>query len=319
MKKPEFTSGFATNLERYLDFKESIGVQRTARLGYLRDFDRYCTEHSSEAFDRPTVEGWVASRVSAHPDAKRNWMSYIRDFGRWLRINADGNAYVLSEQWKAPTIRPQPYLLTREEIARFFQEAAKAEAPFPWNYQGLAFFALMHSCGLRTCEVRRLAPDDVNLADGYIDVHWSKGNRSRRLPLTEQVLEILAACDQALVRPFGQTRTTFFVSTTGVQVSANRVGTEFRRIWDSAGLPQPPEGKRPTPYSFRHHFAYANIERWMADGVDVNAMLPYLARYMGHASLASTYYYIHTSPDFMDGYAEARGDTRELLPKVGFE
>ncbi|XAS74187.1 hypothetical protein VUN82_10355 [Micrococcaceae bacterium Sec5.1] len=57
----------------------------------------------------------------------------------------------------------------------------------------------------------------------------------------------------------------------------------------------------------------------MAEGVDVNATLPYLARYMGHASLKSTYYYIHTSPDFMDGYAEANRDTRGILPQVGFE
>jgi integrase len=319
MKQPEFTSGFATKLERYLAFKESTGVQISSRLQYLRDFDRYCTEHASEDFDRATVEGWIASRVSAHPDAKRNWMSYIRGFGRWLRINGDENAYVLSDQWKARTVRPQPYLLTQEEITRFFQAAAKSEAAFPWNCQGLAFFALMHSCGLRTCEVRRLSVNDVNLADGWIDVRWSKGNRSRQLPLTEQIVEILAACDQALKRAFGQRRTTFFVSTTGTQVSASAVGVIFSRVWDRAGLPQPPGGKRPTPYAFRHHFAYANIERWMADGVDVNAMLPYLARYMGHASLNSTYYYIHTSPDFMDGYAEATRDARGMLPKVGFE
>src|SRR5699024_4920583 len=120
-----------------------------------------------------------------------------------------------------------------------FDAAAEGEVAFPWNWQGLAFFALMHSAGMRTCEVRRLAPDDVNFADGYIDVRWSKGNRSRQLPLTEQVLEILTACDQALNRDFGQRRTTFFVSTTGSQVSANEVGAVFSRIWTKAGLPQP--------------------------------------------------------------------------------
>lgn len=48
-------------------------------------------------------------------------------------------------------------------------------------------------------------------------------------------------------------------------------------------------------------------------------MLPYLARYMGHASVDSTYYYIHTSPDFMDAYADITGKARSLLPEVGFE
>ena len=56
----------------------------------------------------------------------------------------------------------------------------------------------------------------------------------------------------------------------------------------------------------------------MAQGRDVTAMLPYLARYMGHATVESTYYYIHTSPDFMDDYAHITDTSQSLLPEVGF-
>ena len=48
-------------------------------------------------------------------------------------------------------------------------------------------------------------------------------------------------------------------------------------------------------------------------------MLPYLARYMGHASIESSYYYIHSSPDFLDADAEITADRQSLLPEVGFE
>ena len=51
----------------------------------------------------------------------------------------------------------------------------------------------------------------------------------------------------------------------------------FNRIWDRAGLSRPTGGQQPRPYDFRHHFAYANVERWMRRGTDVTAMLPYLA------------------------------------------
>ena len=47
-------------------------------------------------------------------------------------------------------------------------------------------------------------------------------------------------------------------------------------------------------------------------------MLPYLSRYMGHASFDSTCYYIHTSPDFMAAYAQITQDSQALLPEVGF-
>ena len=45
---------------------------------------------------------------------------------------------------------------------------------------------------------------------------------------------------------------------------------------------------------------------------------PYLSRYMGHATFDSTYYYVHTSPDFMATYADITRQRQSLLPQVGF-
>lgn len=43
-------------------------------------------------------------------------------------------------------------------------------------------------------------------------------------------------------------------------------------------------------------------------------MLPYLARYMGHATVDSSYYYIHTSPAFMGSYAHIT-DKAQSVPE----
>jgi hypothetical protein len=56
----------------------------------------------------------------------------------------------------------------------------------------------------------------------------------------------------------------------------------------------------------------------MRQGKDVAAMLPYLSRYMGHATFGSTYCYIHASPDFMDACADITRDSQSLLPEAGF-
>ena len=220
-----------------------MGIHCVKRVWHLKNFDRYCTDRALEDFDRSTVEGWVTSRQSKQPNSCQSWMSYIRDFGRWERINGNENAYVLSDQWKMKRIRPQPYVLSLEEIGRFFDAAARLKTTSPWKWQAVAFFALMHSCGLRTCEVRRLQRNDVNLAECVIDVRWSKGNRSRQLPLTEQIVDILAACDQALQRPLGIERLPFFVSATGDPVTAGMIAAMFNWIWDQARLPRSRESK----------------------------------------------------------------------------
>jgi integrase len=58
----------------------------------------------------------------------------------------------------------------------------------------------------------------VDLQHGHIDIVWSKGNRSRRLPVTPQVARVLDACDQQSRARFPG-RANFFVSGTGSKVS----------------------------------------------------------------------------------------------------
>lgn len=313
-----FTSAFAPELDAYLAFKEKMGFYGSSRISYLKRFDAYSSAHGRVDFDRDTVEGWVSDQL-ARSGRYRSWMSYIRDVGRWLQVHGNRDAYVLSDRWKAQLVPAHPYLLSRHEIEVFFAAAATLRAESPWRWQAVAFFTLMHSCGLRTGEARLLTPAHVHLRDQNLDVVSSKGNRSRRLAMTGEVTEVLAGCDRVSRARFGPSRRTFFVSATGNQVTAATVGVIFRRIWDAAGLARPAGGQQPRPYDFRHHFAYANVERWARQGRDVTAMLPYLARYMGHASIESSYYYIHTSPDFLDAYADLTVESQSLLPEVGFE
>ena len=58
------------------------------------------------------------------------------------------------------------------------------------------------------------------------------------------------------------------------------------------------------------------MNRWLRDGKDVNAMLPYLMRYMGHSDVKNTLYYFHLVPDIY-GEMDARSKHSErLIPEV---
>ena len=78
-----FTSAFATELDQYLAFKANMGFTGSSRVWYLKKFDAYCAEHDRAVFDRGAVEGWVTAQLE-RSGRYRSWMSYIRDFGRWL-------------------------------------------------------------------------------------------------------------------------------------------------------------------------------------------------------------------------------------------
>jgi integrase len=49
----------------------------------------------------------------------------------------------------------------------------------------------------------------------------------------------------------------------------------------------------PRIHDFPFGFAVNALLRWYREGADVEAKLPLLATYLGHASVLSTYYYLH--------------------------
>src|SRR5256885_9516718 len=190
-----FTSVFAADLDAYLAFKQSMGFSGNSRIWYLRSFDAWCSQHGRTVFDQDTVEGWVSARLESS-GRYRSWLSSIRDFGRWLQATGASDACVLSDRWKASFVPPRPYLLSSRQIELFFAAAATLKAASPWRWQAVAFFTLMHCCGLRTGETRLLRPEHVHLRDRTLDVVSSKGNRSRRLTATAEGIQILADCDR---------------------------------------------------------------------------------------------------------------------------
>ena len=149
-----FVGPLAGELEEYIRFKASMGRHGATRVRVLRSFDRHCLEHGAARLERGVVERWIAHRIDANPGGCRSWFSYIRDFGRWMRLAHDPDAYVLSDQWKAGSPRPTPYLLTDREAALFLRAAGTLESPSPWAWQSRAFFMLMCVCSIESgpCE-----------------------------------------------------------------------------------------------------------------------------------------------------------------------
>lgn len=319
MRGHPYSSALAPDIRKFLDFKAGVGVGGASMAWRLWDLDRWLAANGSAELDRDAAEGYVRQYLERTSAGQTSWISYLREFARWLRLNGHPDAYVLPEGYRCRSERPIPYLLSQAEIDAFFAAAATYDPPSPMAWEARALFGLMHSCGLRTCEARRLRTCDVDPVGRTIDIMWSKGHRSRRLAITGEVADMLSRCDALTADAVGGDRAAFFTTGTGGRLGGAAVAQAFRRIWSRAGLPEPASGRRATPYAFRHHFAYANIERWGREGRDVMAMLPYLARYMGHSSFDSTLYYVHTSPDFMGGFSAETSSLDALLPEVGFD
>ena len=176
-----------------------------------------------------------------------------------------------------------------------------------------AMFRLLYCCGLRPKEARILPCKNVHLADKYIDILQSKGPKSRRIFISDELASYLARYNYRVSPAFPE-RTCFFPGDVDRPYSVQTLTYNFALVWKKAF----PDwvGKLPRIYDLRHHFAWATINRWAREGTDVNAMLPYLMRYMGHNCIKHTLYYFRFVPDFYPDYKRISSRLNDRLPEV---
>jgi len=171
--------------------------------------------------------------------------------------------------------RRLPRSLAREEIAGLL-------ASFH-SVRDQAIAGLMLFSGLRSCEVRALAVNDVDIALGWVRV-LGKGEKERRVPADREVCALV----QSYVlseRPDSESRVMFLVAkgpTRGQPLTAAGLRTVFRYHRARAGVPAG------NPHALRHTFGTALAEA----GVD----LPVMQALMGHDHVDSALAYIHLAP-----------------------
>ena len=247
-------------------------------------------------------------------------MSVVRQLGKYMQSLGVSDAFVLPSRLHRKIDRHVPHFFTKEELVCFFDACDHLKPHRRMSARHLVlpvFFRLLYCCGLRTCEARKLRVEEVIVRCGAIDVIESKYRSSRRLPLPEDLLELLRIYDQQ-VSQIHAGRIYFFPTSRSECYRRGSISKAFRRIWEvEAGLSDG-AGSKPRAYDFRHHFALANLNRWIASDLDVNAMLPYLSRYMGHSGIVSTDYYLHLVPEFFQTFCEKVRSTEAVLPEVDY-
>jgi len=177
-------------------------------------------------------------------------------------------------------------------------------------------FRVIHCCGLRSCEVRLLRVEDVNLDAGKLTIRASKGPKARIVMLADDVLQLCRKYHYRVSRILPDR--IFFFPTNAAESYKSLMGV-FERIWKQAGL-ETYSGSKPHVQDLRHDFALTNLNNWMKAGENFNTKLPYLSRFMGHANLESTDYYLHFVPEFFPVFKEKTRETFDaLIPEADYE
>lgn len=304
------------NAEDFITYKRALGYVYDGQARLLNNYVNYVENHPFAA-SVPTKEvtDEYISSISSSSATLYGTVSVLREFSRYLHTRGF-EAYVMPPKTLSQPVPENPYFFMPEEIKAFFCKLDEIEPHKSYKGRELVFpalFRLLYCCGLRCKEARTLECANVHTEERYIDIIQSKGPRSRRIFISSELADYLDEYDMRIRILFPDRK--YYFPHGEKCYGSSAVSKNFKRFWTRA-FPDFELKTRPRAYDFRHHFAWTNLNRWAAEGIDLNVMLPYLMRYMGHQSVRETLYYFHFVPEFFSTYRMMAEPLEDVIPGV---
>lgn len=314
-----FHSPLAPWLEQFIAEKRACGYKYKTEGEALQRLDRFLCEQglATAVLSRVFVERWIAKDPNERATTQRTRIGLIRRLAVFL-LRQGCPAYLPPARLTAHEPSPfVPYLFRPEEIQRLLEaaEAIPANPCSPWRHRVLpALFRVLYGCGLRVGEAIGLRVGDVDLLAGVLTIRQGKFRKDRLVPLTPSLCHYLRRYADSLgARP---AEAVFFPAPHGGCYHRLTIYHAFRQLLWQCQIPHGGRGHGPRLHDVRHAFALHRLAKWYREGADLNALLPVLATYLGHQSVAETQLYLRLTADlFPDLNARSEEAFGHIIPR----
>jgi len=289
------------HLEEYLALRRRLGFELRDTGYELHKFLRFTQRAEASFVTTKLALEWATQPTGCQPAQWATRLSMVRRFAEYLSA-LDPRTEVPSKGLLPHRYhRKSPYFYSNREIAQLVQAARKI--PSPKGLRGATYstlLGLLAVTGMRLGEAIGLDRPDVDLEEGLLKVRQAKFKKSRWVPIhgtTRERLERYRALRDKIF-PHPQSPS-FLLSEQGTRLTGCIVRHWFIRLSRDIGLRQPTDHHGPRIHDLRHHFVIETLHHWYRANQDVEARLPELTTYIGHAHVRDTYWYISATPKLL--------------------
>jgi len=303
-----FRSVFAEHLVSYIDLRRGFGLKFVSQADILHKFDGYVHDLGYIGLlTQDLAIGFATANANVTAQVCARRYATVRNFSDFLATYEPRTPLLDPKALYARRVRPPAHIYSEEELVRLLELAKRIAPKNPMRGFTLhAMVGLAAGTGLRISEVVGLDRADVDLASGVIMVRRTKFFKDRLVPVHPSVLVVLDQYARLRDAAHPQSQSlAFFLHQWGGRFSKHTLQMTFWDLTRRAGL-RGDSGDGPTFHDLRHTFAVRRLVAWYREGRDVQALLPMLATYMGHAHYTDTAYYITAIPELMELAAERR-------------
>jgi integrase/recombinase XerD len=287
-------------VDTYLALRRAAGFTLIPIEGYLRQFARFAGGRGETHVVTSTAIAWAT--LSPSEPQRHYRLQTVRRFARFMHAENPRHEVPPAGVFHGKRQRPTPYIFREEELQQLLVHASRLGPPGslrPQTYSTL--FGLLAVTGMRSSEARALHLTDVT-DDGLLIRH-TKFKKSRLLPLDDTTRAVLDRylCQRRRVAGLDPH---LFVTRRGGPLSRTVVTQTFHHVLTAAGIPRTPGLRRPRLLDLRHTFAVRALEVSPETRDAIGRHTLALTTYMGHTCVASTYWYLESTPQLMADIAQ---------------
>lgn len=289
----------AEHVERYVTLRRTLGFQLRDAARALRHFARFADARDEPHLRADTAVQWAAGAPSPH--ARHIRLGMVVRFARFLHAEDQRHEVPARNHFLCTLPRIKPYIYTDDEICRLIEATGRIRQSYALRRQTYAALIGLLACtGMRISEALDLRVDDV-LADGVLRIRRAKHGKSRLVPLHPTAAHAL---QQYLEQRLGlvTSYSHLFLAARTDRISSSMANFTFRRLLKLSGVGAG-SARAPRVHDLRHTFATRALQRCPTDHKCVDRHLVALSTYLGHADIASTYWYLQASPELMSDLA----------------
>ena len=273
-----------TDFLNYLKFERRSSPHTvTAYRTDLEQFSRYLSSKALQTADAAAIRAWLDSRMEQGdtPRSIRRKMSSLKAYFRFLQ-REHGLVSNPMDRILAPKMAGRlPSFVTEPQMEQLMEAMESREVSFE-TIRDAMIMETFYALGLRQSELIALRRSDIDMAQLQVRV-LGKGNKERLLPFMPVFRDHLADYMAAWEAQFGPMRpeSPLFVTAKGRPLYPMLV---YRVVHASLEMTNV---RKKSPHVLRHTFATHLLD----EGAELNA----IKELLGHANLAATQVYTHTS------------------------
>jgi integrase len=303
MKTPLIKTCLSSSIERYVELKRALGRQFYTEYRVLERLNTFMADIDVADFTWTEFEQWSQAQSHLTSTTRRGRMQVVRNFCLYRR-RTEPRCFVPDiNLFPALSQAVQPHIFSDTQIMCLLEAASRLPAiptsPLRPEVFRLAI-VLLYCTGIRRGELVRLTLADYDPHEKTLLIRESKFHRSRYVPLAEDVIREL----DAYLTTRRQRRLPMLVDSPllwnrhghGRPYTGQGLWQGLHALFQAADV-RKADGTVPRVHDLRFTFAVQTLLRWYRSGIDVQAKLPLLSRYMGHVSIESTEYYLPLIPE----------------------